>query len=112
MICLIDENDDEIEMLDDFPRDGGNGNLIEMVKVDTMDEQTLQNIVDDYNQIPSNEIEFSVRPWLEDYSSKICIDEICQFALYKCMYKQCIFATGIFCTISKYMIISICIGYK
>lgn len=36
-----------------------------------------------------------VRPWIEDdYGRKPAINVITQFALYKCMHEQCIFATN------------------
>lgn len=80
-------------MLGVFPAGQDNGNSIEMIKVDAMDEKTLQNIVDGYKTDLTNTV--GVRPWMDgDYGRKLCINEICQFALYKCMHEQCIFATN------------------
>jgi hypothetical protein len=82
-------------MLDEFPTDRDNitNNTIEMVKIDTIDNQVLQTIFDSYNEANTNS--FPVRPWMDgDYALKLYIDEICQFALYKCMYEKCIFATN------------------
>lgn len=80
-------------MLGDFPTGQDNGNSIEMIKVDAIDEQTLQNIVDGYKKNYTNTV--VVRPWMDgDYGLKSRIDEICQFALYKCMHEKCMFATN------------------
>lgn len=64
------------------------------IKVDTIDDQTLENVANDYNQIDMANMKM-VRPWIEDdYGQKPCINAITQFALYKCMHEKCIFATN------------------
>lgn len=72
----------------------GGGDVIEPVKIDPIDGQALQSVFENYDRNDTNS--FLVRPWMDDEHGlkKICIDEICQFALYKCMYEKCIFATN------------------
>lgn len=77
----------------EFSGGNDNSNYMEVIKTDPMDEQSKQNIADDYDQNNQNEI--VVRPYMDgDYARKLCIDEMCQFALYKCMHAKCIFATN------------------
>lgn len=68
--------------------------LDKMIKVEAIDDEVLQKVFDSYNENDTNS--FSVRPWMNaEYSTKkLCIDKILQFALYKCMYEKCIFATN------------------
>lgn len=79
-------------MLGDFEPSAEN--VMQMIKVAPIEEQILQNVFDSYGRNDTNL--FMVRPWMDDEYGlkKICIDEICQFALYKCMYENCIYATN------------------
>lgn len=81
-------------MLGDFPTGQNAASNIEMIKVDAIDDQVLQNVFDTYDKRDRNP--FVVRPWMDDdYGvKKLFIDDICQFALYKCMYEKCMFATN------------------
>lgn len=72
---------------------GASANGSEIIKVDQANEQTLQMIESTYESTDSYNI--IVRPWFpHDYAKKPNINMISQFALYKCMYEQCIFATN------------------
>lgn len=63
------------------------------IKIDTIDEQALQYIENNYIQNATEHMQM-VRPWINrDYVQKACIDPISQFALYKCMHEKCVFAT-------------------
>lgn len=89
----LDENDEDFEITGEIPSNSATIVATD-VKVDQVDEGTLQNIANNYFQNSDTDTKM-VRPWIDaDYAQKACIDSICQFALYKCMYEKCMFATN------------------
>lgn len=82
-----------MEMIGDIPELDPTKNIT-MIKVDhQLNEETLKNVYDNFGL--NETYKCKVRPWIDyDYGFKLCIDDICQYALYKCMHAKCIFATN------------------
>lgn len=82
-----------MEYVNETAGSGTIDHIVSMIKVDQMNEEMLKNISVEFNK--NETYDFVVRPWIEhDYGRKFCINDISQFALYKCMYEKCIFATN------------------
>lgn len=64
------------------------------IKIDTIDDETLQNIADDFENQTDHEHMQKVRPWIYGDYGRSVIDPICQFGFYKCMHESCIYATN------------------
>lgn len=94
-MCEIDENDSDFEITGESRSNTAPGsNYSANIKVDTIDDQILENVADNYNRNVAVHTHV-VRPWIEgDYGRKPSINVITQFALYKCMHEKCIFATN------------------
>lgn len=60
------------------------------IKVNEIDEQTLEAIAAQSNNVNMQ----AVRPWIEGDYARSVIDAISQFAFYKCMHEDCIYATN------------------
>lgn len=81
-------------MLGEFPTGQDGTAPAVRIKCDPIHDNVLQSLYDTYGNNETNS--FLVRPWMDgDYGvKKMSIDDICQFALYKCMYEKCMFATN------------------
>lgn len=91
-IVKVGENDADFEITGETTG-GATIYAADDIKVDPIDDRTLQSIANNYNQ-NDNANKQMVRPWIGDNAQKPCINTITQFALYKCMDEKCIFATN------------------
>lgn len=76
---------------------GDQPNTVPTIKVDQpMNDDTLNSIMMNYNNDNYEAVNsITVRPWLfEDYGRKPYIDDLSQYALYKCMHEICNFFTN------------------
>lgn len=85
----METNNAEDEIESDYNIDPAKSNEY---KIDPETEQRLLNVSQaKYDQKDLEK--FEVRPWIDDFSKKPQIDIMTQFALYKCMHPECVYAT-------------------
>lgn len=61
------------------------------LKDDPAERESHKNIIEHYTQ--SRNYMFNVKQWLDDSDTKLSVNRISQYALFKCMHPHCIFAT-------------------
>lgn len=62
-------------------------------KLEPNEEEQLSSFDNQFNS-ESKKTAFKVRPWIDgDYAEKCAIHLLTQFALYKCMFSDCVFST-------------------
>lgn len=62
------------------------------IKIESIDDEQLKSVAAYINE-PNDASAIVVRPWIHDNDRKCSIDTIRQYALYKCMFEKCLFAT-------------------
>lgn len=63
------------------------------IKIDKTERQHFLDVVNHYNEVNKDSIGTVLRPWLENCNARKPLNIIAQYALFKCMHRECFFAT-------------------